>query len=302
MACSAKITTSGIGPSKIIHFPAPVITGGAEPVSFTCTPASATAFPLGTTSVSCVATDALSRTATCGFDVTVNNTQLGAKRFSAAGDSLTEGENGQTQSISPKTQDPANSYPIKLQALFDAAFPGQGITVFIHGFGGWLASQTLADLPTYLSADHPEAVLVLTGYNDLLNHCRIGYTDNAGCDQAIDDIESGVRGIIRTAKAFAGVRYVFIATLTPGRPGSRYLDPLRVQDANDHIRGVVAAEGATLVDLYPVFVTHENEYVSIDGLHLNPAGYQAIAQTFFDKILATVPQTSPQGIPQFIRR
>jgi lysophospholipase L1-like esterase len=31
--------------------------------------------------------------------------------------------------------------------------------------------------------------------------------------------------------------------------------------------------------------------VSADGLHLNPAGYQALAETFFAVIRTTVPQT-----------
>ena len=61
--------------------------------------------------------------------------------------------------------------------------------------------------------------------------------------------------------------------------------------ANDGIRQMAAAEGAVLVDSYSAFLGHEAEYVNADGLHLRPAGYQAIADTFFAAIQATVPQT-----------
>ena len=55
---------------------------------------------------------------------------------------------------------------------------------------------------------------------------------------------------------------------------------------------MIASEAVTLVDIYPLFVGHEAEYVSIDGLHLLPAGYQTIANAFFAAIKTTVPQTS----------
>jgi lysophospholipase L1-like esterase len=47
------------------------------------------------------------------------------------------------------------------------------------------------------------------------------------------------------------------------------------------------------VDTYPTFLGHEAQYVSSDGLHLNPAGYQAIADAFFAVIKSTIPQTTP---------
>jgi lysophospholipase L1-like esterase len=58
------------------------------------------------------------------------------------------------------------------------------------------------------------------------------------------------------------------------------------------IKRRVAEEGVYLVDMYQVFQGHEAEYVSGDGLHLDPAGYQAMAQAFYDKILSIVPVTS----------
>ncbi len=58
---------------------------------------------------------------------------------------------------------------------------------------------------------------------------------------------------------------------------------------------MVRAEGATLVDTYPTFIGHEAEYVDQDGLHLRPAGYQALADSFFGVIKSTVMSTPGLG-------
>lgn len=226
--------------------------------------------------------------------------QLTAKTFLAVGDSTTEGENGLPPpcplTFGTKCTDTPNAYPVKLQSLFDGQFPGQGIAVkYPPNTGGNSTATTLNNLQGYLDLAHPEVVLVLTGYNDLITPCHQGEVNDTLCDQGIDNIETGLRSIIRAAKAYPGVRYVFVGTLTSGRPGQRAIEPDRVVDANGHISPVVAAEGGVLVDLWSAFRGHESEYVAVDGLHMTPAGYQAIAQTFFDKIIATVPQTTPQS-------
>jgi lysophospholipase L1-like esterase len=92
------------------------------------------------------------------------------------------------------------------------------------------------------------------------------------------------------------VRYIFVATLTPPGPvGDHRIDREAIHEANRKIVQVAASEGATLADTYTAFLGHEAQYVSVDGLHLNPAGYQAIADTFFAAIKSTIPQTSALG-------
>jgi lysophospholipase L1-like esterase len=61
--------------------------------------------------------------------------------------------------------------------------------------------------------------------------------------------------------------------------------------ANAEIAKMVRSEGVILVDTYPKFVGHEAEYVDQDGLHLRPAGYQALADSFFSVIKTTVTST-----------
>jgi lysophospholipase L1-like esterase len=297
ITCPADMTIRGVlGPSQTVTYTVPTPIGGAAPVTTTCTPASGGAFPLGSTSVSCAATDAQARRGTCGFSVTLTGVGLGAKKFETVGDSLTEGENGLDNK--PAFVDPPNSYPTKLRAAFDAEFPGQGIVVINRGEGGKRVEQTLERLPEFLIADRPEAVLLLTGYNNLTNPCFPGLADTPACETAVDVVVDGVRDCIRRVKESpVGIKYVFVSTLTPSGPVAptatkdRRIAIETIIEVNRRIRLTVAAERVTLVDTYSSFLGREAEYVSIDGLHLRPAGYQAIANAFFAAIKATVPQT-----------
>jgi lysophospholipase L1-like esterase len=56
--------------------------------------------------------------------------------------------------------------------------------------------------------------------------------------------------------------------------------------ANDGIRVLAGSQGVALVDLYAAFVGQESTLIGFDGLHPSEAGYQKIAQTFFDVIRA----------------
>src|SRR5205085_10693137 len=124
--------------------------------------------------------------------------------------------------------------------------------------------------------------------------CAIGLFDTLDCGNATQDVAIGIRDCIRKIKESpVGVRYVLVSTLTPPGPvGSRRIEAGAITDSNRKIKLMVASEGATLVDTYAAFLGHEAQYVSTDGLHLNPAGYQALADAFFAAIKSTIPQTS----------
>jgi lysophospholipase L1-like esterase len=82
---------------------------------------------------------------------------------------------------------------------------------------------------------------------------------------------------------------VFAATLLPERPGGcRAYDYSEDYDdiieANVQIRRMIGTEGAILVDLYEAFNGRTAMLIGEDGLHPSAAGYQRIAQTFFDAI------------------
>ena len=306
IACPADLTVSGVmAAMQAVSYDAPKVTDGAAPVTTTCTPASGTAFALGTTAVSCSATDAQARKATCSFNVTLKGLLLGAARFVAYGDSITEGETGRPN-IAPTFLDTPNAYPTKLQADFDAAYPGQGIVVVNRGHSGdpvesldGNPNTTLNVIIGHVAADRPDAVLLLSGYNNLTNPCAPGRFATAGCNEQMAFVPIGLRDCIhRTRELSPSTKYIFLGTLTPPGPsGSNRIDPAAIVQTNAGIRQLAAAEAVTLVDSYAAFAGHEGDYVNVDGLHLRPAGYQALADAFFTAIQRTIPQTALFGLP-----
>ena len=297
ISCPTDTTVTGVASSsQAVTFAAPTVTNGEAPVATSCTPASGASFPLGTTAVSCAAKDAVARQATCSFNVTLKGMSIAVKKIDAFGDSFTEGENA-LPAIS--FVDTPNAYPTKLQARFDSVYPGQGITVVNRGNGGDSVEQTVDVIRRFTPSDRPDMALLLTGYNNMLNGgCKVADGQNPACSAAISAVAVGVQDCIRKIRESSSpkVTYVFVSTLTPGGPlvpptNDRRLRPDMILQANSRIRQVVAAEGALLVDTYPTFLGHEADYVSIDGLHLRPAGYQALADAFFAGIQTTVPQT-----------
>jgi len=74
ITCPANITikTPQAGdPCVIVNYPPPVVTDNCPGATVVCTPPSGSCFPLGTTTVTCTATDTSSNTATCTFKVNV---------------------------------------------------------------------------------------------------------------------------------------------------------------------------------------------------------------------------------------
>ncbi|MGH9311733.1 MAG: HYR domain-containing protein, partial [Vicinamibacterales bacterium] len=63
IACPAAVTAvSNSGQPIGVSYAVPVAAGGSAPVAVTCTPASGSQFPVGSTLVICTATDARGRT------------------------------------------------------------------------------------------------------------------------------------------------------------------------------------------------------------------------------------------------
>jgi lysophospholipase L1-like esterase len=238
--------------------------------------------------------DAQGRQATCSFMVTVTPLLIDVKRFIAFGDSITAGENGR----SPLNGfvDFPNLYPLKLEGMLNAEYPDQGIVVLNRGYGGDPIERGVERLPGVLETDHGDVLLLLDGYNNLLAECTPDRSGSSACARKIDDVVAGIRECIRIARVSAyGIKYVFVSTVTPPGPLAGTRDRRIAGDAvvrtNAALAAMVGTQGATLVDTYARFVGHEAEYIDEDGLHLRPAGYQAMAQAFFDVIKQTVSAT-----------
>ena len=292
------MTTRGAsGGGQTVTYPPATVTGGATPVTVTCTPASGSPFNVGTTAVSCTAVDAASRQAQCSFSVTLTPMLVSVTKFVAFGDSLTEGQNGREGLRGERIIDVPNAYPTKLQSMLNLEYPGQGITVPNYGKGGEPVGDSADQrLEETLAREKPGAVLLLDGYNNM-GSCPPGLSNTAQCGQAIIDVAFGIRDLVRIAKRTEyGVRYILVSTMTPPGPylgvgRDRRIANDAIVRANTGIVNMVRSEGATLADTYPRFLGHEAEYVDQDGLHLRPAGYQAIADSFFAVIKTTVTTT-----------
>jgi HYR domain len=77
ITCPADITVpndQGLC-SAVVDYPAPIVTGSVGDPVVTCTPASGSAFPVGTNEVICAATDILTNQASCSFTITVEDTE-----------------------------------------------------------------------------------------------------------------------------------------------------------------------------------------------------------------------------------
>ena len=221
--------------------------------------------------------------------------RLSATKFVSYGDSITEGFvqrcPGATQEeVEPsppmriglllsqgRAQPSPTAYPAKLQALLAERYPSQMITVINEGMGGEEIESGVADLPRVLTANAPEVLLLQEGIN------TINQKHKDGIPLVID----GLRTMIQEARSRSIT--VFAATLLPERPGGcraydYNADYDDIIEANVRIRRMIGMEGAILVDLYEAFNGRTATLIGEDGLHPSAAGYQQIAETFFNAI------------------
>jgi len=262
----------------VVAFDTPVAAGGSAPVTTTCAPASGTAFPLGTTRVTCTATDSRGRSGTCGFSVIVSAVPvLSSVRFLAFGDSITEG----TTSPDPTTLvlSLTESYPYKLQSLLSGRYIDQSIVVLNRGKAGEAAyPDGMMRFPRELDGNQPQVALVLDGANDLLAAASTGMFN-----AAIARITTALEEMIKSARS-RGVR-VMLATFPPQNPnGSRGGGAEAVPRLNAAIANLAADERVVLVDLYGGLGGTPTGSIGVDGLHPTDAGYTKIANIWFDAI------------------
>lgn len=91
--------------------------------------------------------------------------------------------------------------PDEAPSTLDAVYPGQGIKVLNNGENGQPAARTAEVIRDTVAADRPDVVLVLTGYNNMLNGgCRVIDGQNPACASAIDDVAGSILDCIRKAR------------------------------------------------------------------------------------------------------
>jgi lysophospholipase L1-like esterase len=207
--------------------------------------------------------------------------------FMAFGDSMTEG----TTSPAPMllTTNPSDAYPFKLQAMLAERYLDQTIVMTNEGKGGQKAKEDVSRFVDALRADHPQAVLLLEGANDL----------NTYGDDGIPGVLGAFERMIKEAKSRGAE--VFLATLPPQNPdGKNGHSAGLLPKLNRGIAETAADEGARLVDLYGQMGTYVG-YIGVDGLHPTPEGYTKIAEIWRDAIQAAYDQPAapaPMSMPE----
>jgi len=274
-----------------VTYSSAAVTGGAPPVTMTCSPTSGSLFPLGTTTVTCTATDARQRLASCTFAVTVvPPPTIAVTRFVAFGDSITWGEDGtvsMTQSllgfdkVHPAVQ-VAQPYPSLLQQHLMSRYFVQAPTVQNAGNRGEEVTDpgTFPRFVSLMSSGQYDVVLIMEGSNDLL----------AARDSAVEPLViAGLQRMVRDARN-RGIR-PYLATIPPEQDGccpDRGISWRQVPDLNNLIRNLAVQEGVPLVEVYQALVGDVANYIGFDGLHPTPRGYTKIADTFFAALTQTL--------------
>ena len=285
LVCPNVALQSLDGNASPVIYDTPSVVAGESPISGpTCAPISGSIFLLGASTVTCTATDAAARQASCSFTVTVTAPpRISVTDLLAFGNSITEGKSA-TGVIFPP-----NTYPVKLSELLNARYTAQAITVANRGRGGESTAQGAERLRTLLDVLNPEVLLLEEGINDL----------SGGDLSKIEPMIAALRDMIRQARSRS--IYVFLGTLLPVREGSPRTAAFSVLTvANERIRLLALAEDVELVDLYDGFGRSADPYIDVDGLHPTADGYAKMAQLFFDAIRATL--EAPQAVsPVFVR-
>jgi lysophospholipase L1-like esterase len=312
LTCPAAVTVGSTDGNPVaVNFQPPTLST-VQPVTATCTPASGSLFSIGTTAVSCSAFVSNQRPS-CSFNVTVSAPpRLDKTRVLAFGDSITFGSSdlcpggATSQAWTPAELLPwanpipaATSYPSVLQTMLRARYTAQNPIVVNAGLAGEAAndSATRRRFTRALNEQAPEIVLLQEGINDLHSLDFYGIPHATGITnlvRALQDMSNEARG--------RGIR-VFLATLLPERPNRcrAFAIPPRsdedmITPTNNQIRSMAAAQGLDLIDLFGLMQPQLDTLIGQDGLHPTTAGYNAMAQAFFDAIRQKVEVVAPAAM------
>jgi lysophospholipase L1-like esterase len=264
------------------------LTGGAAGASVACTPPSGSLLPVGTSSVSCTASDSVGQSAGCVFVVRVHAPpRLRYTRFLSFGDSITEGVVSPAPTLLLQLGTP-HAYPGLLQTSLAERYTAQAIEVLNRGVAGERLVTGRDRLPDVLDEDRPEVLLLQEGINNLRN-------------VPTAELASDFRSMVRTAQR-RGVT-VLPALLLPvseareaGRPGTQ----AGIRAFNEEIRRISLDLGCgEPVDLYTLF-QQDPSLLGADGLHPTETGYIRMAEAFFEAIKARWEEApEPSAAPAF---
>jgi len=196
----------------------------------------------------------------------------------AFGDSMTQGVTSLIATM--LAYNPNDAYPLKLEALLAARYTSQVTQVINEGVASEQADGTgKRRFGSALDANKPDVVLLLEGANDL-NHYLAATGDS---DDGVTPAARALEEMVDAANK-KGIP-VLLATLPPQDPeGKNGHSAGTVPKLNDAIRHLAHGDEVVLVDLFNGLGGVPAGTIGADGLHPTPAGYDRIAQIWFDAI------------------
>jgi lysophospholipase L1-like esterase len=208
-------------------------------------------------------------------------TALGATRFVAFGDSITQGTQSSYDGRMLYDGLPG-AYPERLQIGLNYYHPPQLFSVINRGVGGEAVTiDGIRRIQSVLDIDRPQALLLLEGINDL------------GGDIPISQTVAALRSVMDISRQ-RNVP-VLIATMFQTYPTVRPTGEERtnaaelVPEFNRQVRQMAAGrQNVTLVDIEAAFGNNRS-LVGGDGLHPTPDGYDRMASEFLKAIERAFP-------------
>jgi len=166
----------------------------------------------------------------------------------------------------------------------ETCFPGEN---FVNrGIGGQLTWQMVERFPQDVLDLQPATVVILAGTNDI------------GGAMPADTIVANIRAMIQACRA-AHVKVVLCSILpvtdalaTPEKPQlvrTVKRPPQVINAINGQLRQIAGEEKVTFLDLHQALVDRQGSLpagMTVDGLHLNPRGYEVISPLVLQAIRA----------------
>jgi acyl-CoA thioesterase I len=183
-------------------------------------------------------------------------------QYMAFGDSITRGDGSSD----------GRGYPLRLQNKLQGHFA----TAVVRSRGAEATNSFEAVERFERNFSRDAYVLILYGTNDWnIPECQ----DAPPC-HTIDNL----RVVVREARAAGSL--AFVATIIPANPAINAGRNTWVSTVNDGIKTMARQEGAFVVDLYQAFQQQGGDLSRFfsDSVHPNDAGYEVIANGFFEAI------------------
>lgn len=205
---------------------------------------------------------------------------LSVTTFLAFGDSITAGTESAPLPMLALDAGIAVSYPFKLQDLLRERYSDQTINVYNAGKPGEKAADGAARFEGVVDDANPDVVFLMEGANDLNSLNANTMTElemETRITTAVNYMENMVRRALREHVK------VYVATLPPERedsPKGKHGAPW-VERYNSELKAMAKKKGAKVVDLGSKFPL---ELIGEDGLHPTDAGYDQMAEIFFETI------------------